>query len=412
MRLFGPEAMQALGNAPALDLQELRTAAAAGTDAPVIVDGKGVPTAWRLFEFGPLSITRGGRTYRGEFTEEAADAIMEYFARKGGKIPLDSRHFLFRLAEKLGVSESDVAAKLPDGRGTFGYAALEKRADGLWAVDVEYVPMAYRLMAEGVFRYFSPVLRGLSDGRLRITSVAFTNEPALDGLESLAAEAEEPPIGDVDALAASLDAVTASVTERSRKEQETEMKQLLEKLASLLGMDSIALSEDSAVPEDVVTKITDLAGEVKSLREDREARKAFLAAVGDCLALGEDADLKTAEAAILGLSAKAGQADDMKSRVDALELEAEDRKRREVIERGMAEGKITRAMIDGDWLKGQDAAALSAFLSTAPVVVPVDRVRTDTLTQPDAAALSDDQRGILALVGVTDPEAQKEAVKL
>lgn len=397
-------------NTLALDLQDLRTAAAAG-DSPVIVDEKGVPTAWRLFAFGPLSITRGGQTFRGEFTEEAADAIMEYFGRKGGKIPLDSRHFLFRLAEKLNVSEREVAEMLPDGRGTFGYAALEKREDGLWVTDVEYVPMSYRLMAEGVFRYFSPVIRGLQDGRLRVTSVAFTNEPALDGLDSLAAEADEGNTGSADALAASLDAVAVSVKNRKRKE-EAGMKKLLEKLAPLLGMDTIALSEDSAVPEDVVRKMTDLAGEIKDLRRGRDVQKAFLGSVSDCLALGEDADLKSAEAAILGLHAKAGQADGMKVRLDALELEAETRKRDEVIARGVAEGKLTKAMIDGDWCKGQDAAALSAFLKTAPVVVPVDRVRTDTLQQPDAVALSDDQRQTLTLLGVTDEEQQKEAAKL
>ena len=420
MRLFGksigwPGGAKALPDCLALGLTDMLELAP-GPGGAVIRDENGVPVAWRLFPFGEISITQGNETARGEFTREAADTIVEYYAKKGSKIPLDSKHFLFHLAEKLGVGESEVLNLLPDGRGTFGYAALAKQDDGLWVVDVEYVPLAYRLMAEGIFRYWSPVLRGLSTGMLRITSVTFTNIPATDGLDSLAAEGEETPWHDIDTLAASLDAAVAASANRSStstKEQK-HMKKLLALIAPLIGLDadSMALSGDNAVPEDVVGKLQALAGEVTSLRTARADQEAFLAGAKDALALSGDATLKTALAALVGLKASADQAKDLKTRVDALALEAETRKRGELEARGVHAGQLTKAFMGGAFYKGLDSVALSAYLETAPVVVPPGQVDRAALASVDSVALSDDQRAIFAQLGITDPKAQEAAAKL
>jgi phage I-like protein len=403
--------LQDLGNLVALGLHDLGTAPARAVERAA----DGVPTAWRLFGWGPFTITREGATVRGDFTPEAADIIVASFEGKGGKIPLDAKHFLFHLAQDLGIEESEVTRLLPDGRGTFGFAALEKRDDGLWLSDIEYVPPARALMARGVFRHFSPVVRGLSDGRLRITSVAFTNQPAIDRLDALVAEsAPEPAWRSVDALAASLDAAVAASANRRTGKRNKDMDKLLAKLAALLGMDTIALSDDHAVPDTVVEKLDALAGEIVRLRTSHQAATDFLAEARGPLALSEDADLATAAAALRGLAAKAGQADDLKARVDALALEAENRKRAEVVERGLSEGKLTRAMLDSGWCKGQDAAALSAYLECAPVIVPAgDKIDRSKLNgpDPDTVALSEDDRKILAMLGVTDKAEQDAAAR-
>ncbi len=399
------QAAKILGNALACGLQDISGLAPAAVEF-----AGGVPVAWRLFRFGPLTITREGATMAGEFTPEAADSIMEYFAAKGGKIPLDSRHFLFALAQEMGVDESEVLRLLPDGRGTFGFAALEKRADGLWVVDAEYLPLARRIMAEGMFRYFSPVLRGLSDGRLRITSVAFTNSPAIDQLDALAASCDEAPACQhIDALAASLDAARAESANRSSKPQpkgKPRMNKLLAALASLLGLDSLALGDDGTAPDGLADKIATLAGEHNRLKAQEAAQKSFLAGVRDALALGDGSSLETAQAAILGLKAAADQAGGLKSRVDALELEAETRKRDAIVEQGLAAGKLTKAMLDSEWIKKQDAAALSAFLEFAPVVVPVGSLDRSKLAKADPLPLSDDQSRLFGLLGVTAEEAR------
>lgn len=46
-------------------------------------------------------------TITGEFLAEHADKIMEYYNQKGGKIPINSEHYLYLLAQELKVSESD-----------------------------------------------------------------------------------------------------------------------------------------------------------------------------------------------------------------------------------------------------------------------------------------------------------------
>jgi len=411
--IFGQFNPQIMHNVVACMMHDLCATPARPTDprpTPVERDQSGVPVAWRLFAFGPVYITRDGETLQGEFTEAAADSIMQHFAQKGGKIPLDSRHFLFMLAQEMGVDESEVLRLLPDGRGTFGFASLAKRPDGLWVVDVEYVPLARRLMAEGIFRYFSPVLRGLADGRLRITSVAFTNNPAIDQLDALAAEGEtDPAVYDIDALAASLDAARAESANRSSKPQpkgKPRMNKLLAALASLLGLDSLALGDDGTAPDGLVEQIATLAGEHNRLKAQETAQKSFLAGVRDALALGDGSSLETAQAAILGLKAAADQAGGLKSRVDALELEAETRKRDAIVEQGLAAGKLTKAMLDSEWLKKQDAAALSAFLEFAPVVVPVGSLDRSKLAKADPLPLSDDQSRLYSLLGVTPEEAR------
>ncbi|MDT8389430.1 MAG: phage protease [Lentisphaeria bacterium] len=406
IKLF-KQAVKGLGNALAMGINDLVHVDSGGW---VERDADGAPVAWRLFKFGKFTITRNGETIYGDFTREAADSILAHFAQKGGKIPLDSKHFLYALAEKLQVDESEVVKLLPDKRGTFGYASLEMREDGLWVVGVEYVPLARKLMAEGIFRYFSPVFRGLSDGMLRITSVAFTNQPAIDQLNSLAAMAEDDscyPAGDIDALAASLDAMVAAITPSS-KQKEPKMEKLLLLIAPLIGMDSISLSDDNALPEPVARKLTDLAGEVTELRASQTAQKSFLGSVKDSLGLSGDPDLKTAQAAILGLVEKGKTADELKTRVDALALEAESRKKDDLVRQGKQSGQLTKAFMEGEFFKGMDSTALAAFLETAPQAVPVDRVDRGTLPPADSLALTAEDKRMAADCGVSEEAFLKQ----
>lgn len=409
------EWLQGFGNTIALGLHDLAEIAQDAAET-VVQDARGVPIAWRLFAFRPFTITRGGETMQGEFTQEAADAIIAHFEQKGSRVPLDSRHFLFRLAQHLKVPEAEVLALIPDGRGTFGFCSLEKREDGLWVTDVEYAPLAYRLMAEGIFRYFSPVIRGLSDGKLRITSVAFTNVPAIDDLDALAADAEEPAITDMDSLAASLDSVAGSAAAHSStahtKQGDKNVKKLLTALASLLGLDAIALSDDGAAPDDVVTQLTELSGELTALRALKGAQEAFLGMARDALALEAESDLNAVEGAILGLKAKGDQADALQTQVDALALESETRKKQEVIDRGVAEGKLTPVMVD-NWCENVDAAALSAFLEHAPVIVlPGTVVDESKLPAADVIALTAEDKQMATDLGFTEEVflAQKKAM--
>jgi len=151
----------------------------------------GLLTAFRVFAFGPVSVTREGVTLSGEFTQEHADSIVAHFNKKGEKIPVDSNHMLHQLAEDLKKEESEIAALTGEKSLAMGFGKLEKRADGLWLSELEWLPLGAELMRQKVFRYFSPVLRGLADGNLRITSLSVLNSPAIDNLDSIAAAAEQ-----------------------------------------------------------------------------------------------------------------------------------------------------------------------------------------------------------------------------
>jgi hypothetical protein len=373
------------GNTIALGNYEL----ADSPDIPVERDASGIPVAWRIFKIGANSMTKNGVEYLLNFTPEVFDQIIAYYTEKGEKIPLDSSHFLYKLAEKLKVDESEVLKFLPDGRGTFGFAALQLRADGLWVTDVEYVPIARQLMAEGILRWFSPVLRGLLDGRLRITSVTFENEPALNNIDAIAASAESSYCG-ITEIQSKLDALAASAnieTNNQKKEKEV-MKKLLPVLAALIAMDSISMGADGEAPEGVIEKLKNLKPELDGLRATKAKTIAFIGAVRDPLALGAEADLNAVEGRVLGIVEKAKTADGLKLRVDALELSAETEKLDKLKTKGKTEGKLTEAMLASEWLKKQDSVALAAFLEVTPVVVPGGHVDPKNLGNPDAIALS------------------------
>jgi len=393
----------AFGNALAMTVQDLR-----GTPAHVERDADGVPTAWRIFGYGPVRITRDGRTLEGEFTPHHAAEIVAHFRRKGTPIPLDSRHFTFRLAESLGVDETDIIDLLKTDSATFGFAALEARDDGLWLTGAEYHPLARRLIAEGTLRYFSPVLRGLAAGPLRLTSMTFTNTPATDGQLAIAADAEPAlPYSDIDSLAASLDALRASATQSRAKPKEAQMDKLLNAIAALTGRDAIALSDDGTVPDDIIDALSTLTTELGALRGARNDAGAFLAAVRAPLALADDAPLTHVEGAVLALAEKAKTADDLRARVDALAAEAEGRRHRELVDRGLSEGKLTEDMA-ANWAAKQDAAALEAFLQHAPRVVPVNlSLDRGALPRADAVALTAEDRQIAAQCGITEEDMLK-----
>lgn len=380
-------------------------------------DSSGVPVAWRLFKLGANEITRNGEKFTLEFTGEMFDSIVAYFAEKGTLVPLDSEHFLYQLAEKLGVPESEVLNLIPGGRGTFGFGSLEKRPDGLWIANVEYVPLARDLMAQKIWRWFSPVLRGLVDGRLRVTSVAFINEPALNNLDAIAAaadsgpsSAEYPPAMDMKQLIGNLDALAASAesykqTNTTKKEQS--VKQFLAALAGLLGVDAISLGADGSAPEGVVGKIETIKTEICDLRTVKAKFAGFLGSVRNALALAADTAEDVVEGKVLELVEKAKQAEGLKLRVDALELAAETDKFGKLIEKGKADGKLSENMLNSEWMKKQNSISLAAYLEIAQPVVPLGNISKGNLSQEDPVALSAEDKQVCRQLGQSEEEFLK-----
>jgi phage I-like protein len=256
------------------------------------------------------------------------------------------------------------------------------------------------------------VIRGLADGRLRLTSITLTNEPAIDRCDAIAAEADPettPVAGDMHTLTARLGALAAAQGNRNRNtDRRGNVDKLLKMIGQLLGRDAVALEADGDAPADVLAGIETLATEVAGLRTERAERVAFLGKARDALALEGEPSLDAVQGAIAGLAAKAGQADALRIRVDALALEGETRRKAEVVARLTSEGKLTRAMIE-NWVPGQDVAALEAYAQHAPRLVQVgERVGRDTLPAADALALTAEEIEVAKSCGLKPEEVLAE----
>lgn len=266
-----------------------------------VLAGGSSPKPFRLFRVGENILTQNGRELKLTLSAEDLTSIAEYCRTKGEKIPIDSRHALFLAAERAGLSESEALKSIPSAVSALGFASLEMRDDGLYATQIELLPLAAELFKQGALRYYSPVIRGL-DGKspLRVTSIAMDNVPALNNLEMIAASGE---------------AGVQTKTPGTGKQEEVNMTRTEIALRNLLGDSALALSDST--DETVAVKIEALAAELPELRR------------------------------------KAGEA-------DKLALAAEQEKKRQIIDKAIGENRATNAEREG--LMKLDVAWLSAEL--------------------------------------------------
>ena len=210
--------------------------------AGVFRDSEGVPVEWTLFSVGDTPYCQEGQDGMIRLSSEDIDAILDYHAKKGENIPIDSDHFLHYLAEKNGVDEKEALLLLPSGVAAMGFGKLERLGDDL-RIRATRTPSGHAFLKEKVFKYFSPVIRGLQKGPLRVTSVAMTNTPAINNLDALAAHSEKT----------------------TRKDNE--MSKLEKALAKLLGRDSVALAAegDGGGLDDLATEVENKASIIEQV---------------------------------------------------------------------------------------------------------------------------------------------------
>ena len=300
----------------------------------------GAPKPFRLFRIGENALTQNGKDFKLTLTPEDLENIVEYQRKKGEKIPIDSRHALMLAAEKAHVTESEALQAVPSAVAALGFASLERRDDGLYASDVELLPLGAELFRQGALRYYSPVIRGL-DGKspLRVTSIAMDNVPALNNLEMLAASAE---------------AVSETQTPGSGKNKEVNMTRTEIALRKLLGDESLALSDST--DEVVATKLEALSAEIPELR-----RKA--------------------------------------AEVDALKLAAETEQKKALIDKAVAENRVTNSEREG--LMKLSIAWLAAELPKRPQNAAPVNPRPEETDDDDADALSAEEKAFAEKMGLT-----------
>lgn len=308
------------------------------------------PKPFRLFRIGENRLTRNGKDCKLTLSAEDLKAIAEYNAKKGEKIPIDSRHALLLAAEKANITEAEALKAVPSGIAALGFARLELRDDGLYAADIEFMPLAVELFRAGSLRYWSPVIRGL-DGKspLRVTSIAMDNVPALNNLEILAASAEKSKPSDLSDRSGLSDT----------KGKDTTMTKTEIALRKLLGDTSLALSDDTDAI--VAAKLEQLAAELPELRT-------------------------------------------AKTKFDELALAAENARKKELIDKAIAENRVTNAEREG--LMGLDVAWLAAELpKRSQNAVPSGKL--PDAAEDDPEELTEEEKKIAEKMGLSADEFLK-----
>lgn len=152
-----------------------------------------------LIPFGDVAVERPVAGESFTFTRGHAESVVAWFERMGRKLAIDYEHQTFDRFN----TRSD---GLRPAAGWIG--KLEVRGDGLWASDVAWTPRAAELLRSGEYRYFSPVIFWTDEDQSDVAAlgpVALTNDPAMHGVQALAArrrgsvampEVEPDPSGD------------------------------------------------------------------------------------------------------------------------------------------------------------------------------------------------------------------------
>ena len=338
----------------------------------VVRDAAGVPVEWTLLRIGSNPICQEGQDGAICLNAEAMNQIVEYHAKKGELIPVDSEHYLFELASRKHLDEAEALKMFPGGVAALGYGALSLSGEKL-RIRVQWTPAAHEMLKEKIYKYFSPVLRGLEKGPLRVTSVAMTNTPAINHLDALAASANKPS---------------------GRPDRKDKMDRITKAIGKLLRRDSLALEGET--PEKEKDQI---ACEI-------EGKADLLDRIRELLGLNEDAGMEEMIAALKGMDEKAKSADEKQSQLDELAASAEKEAHARQVARGRAERKIVDA--DMEYVNSLDSKALSAYLDhTSPKFPqPLTRNAADG-RQGDTAALTAEEKTACRLARVSEEQFLK-----
>ena len=131
--------------------------------------GQKAPREVRLFKWGVNQTTKGAFT----LTKASAAAALADFTAQGHALCWDFDHAMFTAAD-------------PQHRIAAGSCRLAVRADGLWAVDIEWTAKAKAAIEAGEWAFCSPALRFNAKREITgVRNVALTNLPATHGATPL-----------------------------------------------------------------------------------------------------------------------------------------------------------------------------------------------------------------------------------
>lgn len=316
-----------------------------------------IPDKMLLVKFGKNQFTKDGKQGEFEFSEEDADSIITDFGLRGKDVVIDYEH------QTLSGGTAPAAGWI---------SALAKSTEGLVAKIKYWTGQAENYLANGEYRYFSPVLYFSRTGRSvsALHSVAITNHPALHNIPALVADDT------------SADADSGAHIQNNKITKEKKMKELLE----MLGLPALENSSEEEQSEVI-------ASEVKKLLDLKKEVSEFLK-LHNC----ESLDKLT------------GKIQGMCPASEKAELE-------KVLRKRDAETAVSKAFSDGklaekskEWAVGfaeRDLKAFSEWADAAPVIVPVNEQIGEADAGAFKAQFSEIQKRIFRNLGLNEEQIMK-----
>ncbi len=302
--------------------------------------------------------------------EELATAIIAEFDNRKIKTVIDFEH------QTMLASQNGQPAP---AAGWF--SKLEWRDNGLYAIDVEWTERASQMIEGGEYKYISPVFTyDKKTGAIRsLFNAALTNNPALDGMDAVAA---------------------SQFTSLINTQGET-MPELLEQLRWLLNLPVTSTADD------ITAELQKAIDQIKSAAAAATSVPGF-----DVVAL-----IKSQADQIAALTAAVANPDPSKfvavdtmqslqNEVAALRAQIVDREVNEIVTAALAAGQILPAQ--EAWARAhgkENIASLKAYLATAQPIAAL--TATQTGGNPPAntatgAQLDENQLAVCKAMGV-DP---------
>ncbi len=348
------------------------------------------PSEFLLIALGSTDTLNG--TY--SLTAASAAECMKAWADYGNKLHLDYNHAV--------LNENPS----PDDLIAAAWFNLELRADGIWAVDLEWTPKATEHLKAGEYKYFSPfIVLNAANECIEVINAALTNYPATKNMQAFAREfARDMRPRQIGAYSINFMQIEQQLKQLLRKQFTTpdmwlwicelyndycvfeiENNPKLYRVNYTLIGNSVTLNGDAF--EVVKTYVPVSGGETMktvlqalSLNPDAteaQALERVTALSGnlsglqrEMLSLTGETDTSKALGVLAAYKASHANAAALQAKLDAVETERKTEKLSALVAKGKADGKLTPAM--EPWALSRNPDELEAFLAVAPrAIAPV-----------------------------------------
>jgi phage I-like protein len=314
------------------------------------------PEAFVVLRYGKTEYTKGQDRGEYEFGPEDADRLLSDFETRKRDLVIDYEH------QTLSGGEAPAAGWID---------RLEKTAEGLVAHVKYWTDRALNHLAQGEYRYFSPVFHSSRRRPLALHSVALTNHPATHGIPAL---------------------VLADEPDETAEPKGNPMNEELKQIADKLGLGLVALADGGM---DCKTMLSQCLQKLEEMTGSIANTKSFLA-------LHDAPDLDAVTGKIKGM-VPAAELTALNDRLAGIEAE-------KAVGQAFAERKLVEAQ--RAWAVGyakKDLKAFNDFIAAAPVVAPAPASAVPVAGEgkQETVALSDDELKIFRRAGLSEKDIEQ-----